>query len=67
MTLPDSAKFLMISLLLLAGCATSDEPQSQVGCPPDTIEILDEDTGRYDCVTQLEWEQILRVLEEDNW
>lgn len=55
----------MISLLLLTGCATSTGPQSPSDCPPDSVKILDRDTGEYGCLFQEEYEELLRDTEED--
>jgi len=65
MTLPNSIKILMISLLLLTGCATSTGPQSPSDCPPDSVKILNRDTGEYGCLFQEEYEEILRDTEDD--
>jgi major membrane immunogen (membrane-anchored lipoprotein) len=67
MTLAGSGSSIVICLLLLTGCAASTVPSSQSGCPDGTIRIENEDTGNYDCVSQLEYEQIIRDLDEERW
>ena len=62
--LPNSIKILMISLLLLTGCATSTGSQSQSDCPPGSVKIQDEDTGKYDCASQREYEEIGDALDQ---
>jgi hypothetical protein len=62
--MPSLKKILMISLLLLTACATSTDPQDKTDCGVDFVRILNEDTGRYDCVSQLEWERILDDIDE---
>jgi hypothetical protein len=64
-TLPNSKKILMISLLLLAGCATSTDPQSQSDCPPGSVKIQDEGTGEYDCASEKEYEEIRHEFDRD--
>ena len=58
--------FLMILIagILLAGCMTSTSYFAHSDCPPDTIQLKDEHSGNYDCVTQQEYDELLRALEE---
>ncbi len=66
--MPSSIKLLMASsLVLLAACATQTDQQNQSDCGPDFVRILNEETGRYDCVSQLEMEQIIDELDERRW
>ena len=61
----NSLNILLISLLLLTSCATSTaSPHSQSGCPRGTVRIQDEDTGKYDCASQQEYEEIRDIMDE---
>jgi len=62
----NSNKILMTSLLLLTACATPTDRQKQSDCGPDFVRVLNEETGKYDCVSKLEWERVLETFEE-NW
>ena len=66
MTLPNSIKILMISLLLITGCVTSTGPQSlSDDCPPGSVKIQDEGTGEYDCASEKEFEEIRHEFDRD--
>ena len=66
MTLSNSTKFLMISLLLLTGCATSTGQPGQSDCPPGHMKIQDEDSGKYDCASEKEYDEMSEVFEEQD-
>ena len=67
MASPKSIKILMIGLLLMTGCATSTGlPHSQSGCPPGTVRIQDEDTDKYDCASQEQYEEIRDIMDEQS-
>jgi len=64
MTLPTSSRILKISLLLLTGCASSAGPHIESGCPPGTVRVDDEDTGKYDCASEELYEEIRDIMDE---
>jgi hypothetical protein len=64
MTLPNPILSLMLSLLLLAGCATSTGPHVESGCPPGYVRVDNEDTGEYDCASQQDYEDIVDAMDE---
>ena len=51
----------------LAACAAGTDAQKKGNCPPESIVILNEDTGRYDCIDEAEYEKILDELDEVRW
>ena len=58
---------LMISLLLLTACATDTDPGKQSGCPRESIQVQNEETGEYDCVHQMDLEKLIDELDEVRW
>jgi len=64
LTLPSLMTILMIGLLLLTGCVSSTGTHSQSGCPPGTVRIQDEDTDKYDCASQEQYEEIREIMDE---
>ena len=65
-----------ISLLLVAGCATSthsdsetadsETAESETGCPPGQTRIEDENTDMYDCASREDYEDMRDVMDEQN-
>ena len=67
MTLSNSIKVLIIGLLLLSGCTTSTGPPGlSDDCPPGYMKIQDEDSGKYDCASEKEYEEMSDVFEEQD-
>jgi PBP1b-binding outer membrane lipoprotein LpoB len=57
---------ILILGIMLAGCATATGKVDS-DCKAHEITILNEDTGRYDCVDEAEYEKILDELDEVRW
>ena len=57
----------VISLLLLTACATDTDPGKQSGCPRESIQVQNEETGEYDCVHQMDLEKIIDEIDEVRW
>jgi len=64
MTLLNSIKTLMISPILLSGCATPTGPQAEADCPPGFVRFEDEDTDKWGCVSEDDWEEFLQDSRE---
>jgi hypothetical protein len=65
--MPKSQKILMICLLLLTACATSNNTEKQSVCSSDHVKVLNRKTDKYDCVSKLEWENLYGTYDEENW
>ncbi len=57
---------LFVSLMLVAGCATSTHSESGTGCPPGQTRIEDENTDMYDCASREDYEDMRDVMDEQN-
>jgi len=65
--MPKSNKILLISLMLLTACAAPNSTEMQSVCSPDHVKVLNRKTGKYDCVSKLEWENLYSTYDEENW
>ena len=65
--MPKSNKILLISLMLLTACAALNDTVKQPGCSSDFVMVHNRKTGKYDCVSKVEWEHIYSTYDEENW
>jgi len=66
-TMRTSINLLILVLLLLTACATSNETDKQSDCSSDHVMVMNKKTGKYDCVSKQEWEHIYKFFDEENW
>ncbi len=64
MAKPNTIKIVLVSLLLAAGGATSTHPDIDSGCPPGQTRVDDAETGKYDCASERDFEDMRDVMDE---
>jgi len=59
-------RFLIAAVfVLVSGCATSTQSETDSGCPPGQVRVEDENTDMYDCATRQDYEDMRDAMDEN--